>query len=176
MAASTSNALPARLTGERAGERERTTDYLPARRRDHDHRAASKTWWNTVRDPQLLGIRLSPNGQASIWATLPGDGMGSILDDTELPKQVAGLLRLIGQLRIVESPNMAIAIGIQPTTMLSTGRVAQLPRQSASMLSMAVKPIRVHPDEVVSLAALGVGALEVAQILSRMLVEKATRR
>ncbi|GAB1694146.1 hypothetical protein KRM28CT15_59490 [Krasilnikovia sp. M28-CT-15] len=67
-----------------------------------------QTGWDTVRDPQLLGIRLSPNGQASVWATLPGDGMGSILDDTELPKQVAGLLRLIGQLRIVESPNMAI--------------------------------------------------------------------
>lgn len=135
-----------------------------------------QTGWNTVRDPQLLGIRLSPNGQASVWATLPGDGMGSILDDTELPKQVAGLLRLIGQLRIVESPSMAIAIGIQSTTMLSTGRVAQLPRQSASMLSMSDKPIRVHPDEVVSQAALSVGSLEVAQILSRMLVEEATRR
>jgi hypothetical protein len=102
--------------------------------------------------------------------------MGSILDDAELPKQIAGLLRLIGQFRIVESPNVAIAIGVQSTTMLSTGRVTQLPRQSASMLSMSDKPVRVHPDELVSQAALGVGALEVAKILSRMLVEAATRR
>ncbi|MET7425426.1 hypothetical protein [Dactylosporangium sp. NPDC005555] len=60
--------------------------------------------------------------------------------------------------------------------MLSTGQVAQLPRQSASMLSMSDKSIQVHPDKSMSQAALGVGALEVAQILSRMLIDAATRR
>jgi Domain of unknown function (DUF4062) len=133
-----------------------------------------QTGWNAVREPQVLGIRLSVNGQASVWATLPGDGMGSILDGTELPTQIAGLLRLIGHLRVVESPSLAIAIGIQPTMMLSTGRVDQLPRQSASMLSMSDKPIRVHPDETVSQAALDVGAPEVAQILTRLLLDTAT--
>jgi hypothetical protein len=129
--------------------------------------------WNAVRESQLLGIRLSADGQVSVWATLPGDGMGSILDDIELPKQIAGLLRLIGQLRVVDTPNVAIAVGVQPTTMISTGRVAQLPRQSAGMLSMSDQPIRVHPDELVSQAALGVGALELARILSRALLASA---
>src|SRR6266542_1586174 len=96
--------------------------------------ASRPTGWNTPREPQLLGVRLGVDGQVSAWATLPGDSMGSILDPTQLPEQIAGLLRLIGLLRVVESRHVAIGVGVAPAMMLSMGRVAQLPRQSATML------------------------------------------
>jgi hypothetical protein len=133
--------------------------------------ASGRAEWNAPREPQLLGVRIGVDGQVSAWASLPGDGMGSILDPTELPEQIAGLLRLIGLLRVVDSDQVAIGIGVEPTLMLSTGRVAQLPRQSATMLSMSDRPVRVHPDELVTVAALDIGALEVGRSLSRALTE-----
>jgi hypothetical protein len=51
--------------------------------------------WDEVRAPQLLGVRTAGDGQTSAWASLPGDGMGAILDPDALPDQIAGLLRLI---------------------------------------------------------------------------------
>ena len=97
--------------------------------------------------------------------------MGAILDPTQLPEKIAELLRLIGLLRVVHTSDIELAVGVDPATMLSTGRVAQLPRQSATMLSMSDRPIRVPPDERVSMAALDVGALEVARSLSRALLD-----
>ena len=134
------------------------------------------TGWNTPREPQLLGVRLGIDGQTSSWASLPGDGMGSILDATQLPEQIADLLRVIGLMRVIQSRHVAIAIGVDPATMLSTGRVTQLPRQSASMLSMSDRPVRVPPDELVTTAALDVGAPEIARSLSRVLLEVVNAR
>ena len=126
---------------------------------------------HTVRAPQRPGVRLSMDGQASAWATLPRDGMGPVLDETDLPGQIAGLLRLVGQLRVVESPQVAVAGGIDPTVMLSIGRVAQLPRSSATMPWVSDQPLRMAPDESVTLGALDAGALEVSRALSRTLLE-----
>lgn len=126
--------------------------------------------WNEVREPQLLGIRAAADGQASAWASLPGDRMGSILDADALPEQIAGLLRQLGQLRLVETPNIAIGIGINSTMSLSTGRVSQQPRSQATMLSLSERPIHAPPDEQVGLSALDAGALEVARPLARRLL------
>lgn len=132
--------------------------------------ASRPTGWDAPKTPQLLGVRLGVEGQVSAWATLPGDGMGSILDPIQLPEQIAQLLRLIGLLRVVETSQVAIGVGVDPATMLSTGLVTQLPRQSATRLSMSGHPLRVAPDELVTVAALDAGALEVARSLSRELV------
>ncbi len=86
-------------------------------------------------------------------------------------------MRLIGLLRVVESSHAAIGVRVDPAMMLSTGRVGLLPRQSASMLSMSDRPVRVAPDELVTVAALDVGALEVGRLLSRgLLMAVETRR
>jgi hypothetical protein len=132
--------------------------------------------WNRPREPQLLGIRLGVDGQASAWTTLPGDSMGAVLDRTQLPDQIAELLRLVGVLRVVDAGQIAVAVGVDPAMMLSAGRVAHLPRQSASKLSMSDRPLMIPPDEQVSSAALNVGALEVARSLSRALLEALDNR
>lgn len=134
---------------------------------------SQRAGWDAPREWQLLGVRLGVDGQVSVWASLPGDGMGSILDPTELPDQIAKLLRLAGMLRVIESAQVAIGIGVDPTNGLSTARVTQLPRHSVTWLSMSDQPLRVPPDELVTVAALGVGSLEVGRLLSRALLETA---
>jgi hypothetical protein len=129
-----------------------------------------RTGWNDVREPQLLGIRAAADGQVSAWASLPGDSMGSILDINALPDQIAGLLRLIGQLRITNTPQLAIGVGINTTMSLSTDTIARLPRQSASLTSLSDRPLHVPPDEQVTRAALDTGALEVARALTSSLL------
>lgn len=128
--------------------------------------------WNSPREPQLLGVRFDSGGQASAWATLPGDSMGSVLDPTALPDQVADLLRLIGMLRVIEASQIAIGIGVDSPIMVTVDSVGRLPRQSASGMSMSDRPVRIAPDELVTIAALDVGALEVARGLSRELLER----
>ncbi|MFE9191917.1 hypothetical protein ACFYL6_20125 [Micromonospora sp. NPDC007208] len=132
--------------------------------------------WNEVRAPQLLGIRTAADGQTSAWASLPGDGMGAILDPDALPDQIAGLLRLIGGLGILDGDQVAIGVGVSTEGLMSVGRVSGQPRHQATSLMLSNDPIQVPPDELVTLAALGPGAAEVGRTLSRTLIDAVSAR
>jgi PadR family transcriptional regulator PadR len=135
----------------------------------------ASTGWQSMQQDVLRGVRFSNAGQLSIWGTLPSDGMGGILDEQHLTAQIARYLRLAGHLRLVDSAALAIAAAIDPGMMLSIGHVEDLARTQASFLSTSDKPIRVHPDESVTQAALDAGAAEIAAHLSRSLIEQAGR-
>jgi hypothetical protein len=135
-----------------------------------------RTGWNEVREPHLLGVRTAADGQSSAWASLPGDGMGAILDPDALPGQIAGLLRLVGSLGVVESDQVAIGVGVSTSGMLSTGRVTGQPRHQAMSLMLRNHPVHVPPDELVTLTALGPGAAEVGRALSRSLIAAVSTR
>lgn len=124
----------------------------------------------------VTGLRVAPDGQVSIWASLPADTMGAVVDTDEIGGQIGGLLRLIGSLNVINAETIAIAVGIDNIGMLSSGRLADLPRSQASSLSMSNQPVHLPPDEAVSIAALGVGAAEAAKPLGQALVEAAFRR
>ncbi|MFJ6199889.1 DUF4062 domain-containing protein [Micromonospora sp. NPDC092111] len=132
--------------------------------------------WNEVRAPQLLGIRTAADGQTSAWASLPGDGMGAILDPDALPDQIAGLLRLVGGLGVLDGDQVAIGVGVSTEGLMSVGRVSGQPRQQATSLMLSNDPIQVPPDELVTLAALGPGAAEVGRTLSRTLIDAVSAR
>lgn len=122
--------------------------------------------------PHLAGLRVGVEGQVSVWGSLPGDSMGAILDSTQLPEQVTDWLRVIGALRVIQTDQVAIGIGVDPSSMLSTGRVDQMPRQSATFRHLSDRPIRTPPDELVTAAALDTGAPEVGRLLSRALIDQ----
>ncbi|HZX08206.1 DUF4062 domain-containing protein [Kribbella sp.] len=136
------------------------------------HFAGPSGRWHEAQEPKTLGVRVGADGQVSAWASLPHDSLGSILDPARLPDQVAGLLRLIGNLGVVESSQIAIAAGVEPSNLLSVGRSDGMPRQRATML-MSSDPLRALPDELVSAAALGSGAAEVARSVSRRIMDVA---
>ncbi|MFI6134239.1 hypothetical protein [Micromonospora sp. NPDC051141] len=132
--------------------------------------------WDEVRAAQLLGVRTAADGQTSAWASLPGDGMGAILDPDALPDQIAGLLRLIGGLGILDDGQVAIGVGVINPQMMSVGRVSGQPRQRATSLMLSNEPTQVPPDELVTLAALGPRAAEVGRTLSRTLIHAISPR
>lgn len=125
--------------------------------------------------PKLSGLRVAADGQVSAWGLLPRDMMGSVVDPDDVAGQLAGMLRLVGQLRVIDSPDLAVAVGIDDISMLSLGRVADLPRQSASFPSTSSEPVRVPPDELVTVAALDAAAAEAARPLAAGLVDAVRR-
>lgn len=127
--------------------------------------------WNSAAHGRTLGLRIGQSGQVSAWASLPRDGLGAVLDPTQLPLQVAGMLRLIGQTQALSSPHVAIAVGVEPVRTLAIGDVSAMPRTSAQFLMMFDHPLRAEPDELMTLAALDLGAPEAGEILSRRLIE-----
>ncbi|MER5670958.1 DUF4062 domain-containing protein [Pseudonocardia alni] len=137
---------------------------------------APRASWDEPQAGQVLGIRLSKAKQLSAWASLPRDSMGSILDRSALPDQIANLLRLLGALNILEAGQYAIHAGINRNSSLTVGVFdPQRSRNTASLLSISDKPLRYVPDESASEAALTTGASEVADHLARMLLEQFQR-
>ena len=116
------------------------------------------------------GLRINRDGQVSVWTSFPRDDLGSIIDQGHLSKQIAKLLRLIGALRVINSQFVAIAVGVEVAGFLSIGKVTDMPRSSATHISLSQGLMRTLPDEQVSLAALDVGATEMGPLLSRALV------
>jgi hypothetical protein len=133
--------------------------------------------WGQPQTGNLSGVRLSAKGQISLWATLPSDGMGAMVDPAHLTNQVSEMLRCIGVMNVHAPGNYAIAIGIGGSTLLvSLATVTGVSRTSASMGTGRDGPIRVLPDESVSESAFGVGANEVAHMLASALVDEFRRR
>ncbi|WP_170945981.1 DUF4062 domain-containing protein [Rhodococcus sp. 14-2483-1-2] len=128
--------------------------------------------WNDVRHAVITGVRANQSGQVSVFAQLPGDSLGSLFDQEASVEQIAECLRLVGALRLVTQERLAIAVGIDPTSSITIGIVANLPRNQASFGTRSNAPIRVEPDESVSQAALSTSSLEVSRLLARTISEK----
>lgn len=129
--------------------------------------------WDDARPGEVVGLRVAKTGQVSVWATLPADSMGSILDPNKLPEQIAGMLRLVGALNLIEAERIAIGVGVDPTNMLTVdGFDEHRGRNRAVGVSLSNEPLRVNPDESVSVTALNAGATEVANHLARALIGK----
>ena len=131
----------------------------------------ARVGWNDSAEGRTLGLRIGGSGQVSAWATLPRDGLGALLDPMDLPGQIAGLLRLLGHTQALSSESVAIAAGVDPVKALSIGEASKMPRSSAQFLLMTDEPLRVRPDEAVSIAAFDAGAAEIGLLLGRRLME-----
>jgi len=128
--------------------------------------------WREPTDGALTAIQVIGSGQVSLYWSLPGDGLGSILDHDVLAATVARGLRLIGALKVLPGSDSALAIGLGGSlSMVSEGRVTAVARSSAS-LHTGTGPVRVLPDEGVTAAAFDRGADEVARSLVLSLIEQ----
>ncbi|MET7784700.1 DUF4062 domain-containing protein [Streptomyces mirabilis] len=129
--------------------------------------------WDTPQPGEMTEVRLYKSGQISIRATLPRDGMGSILAPNALPKQIAELLRFTGALNIVRQDRIVVAAGVSDIAMTSVDTFnPQQSRQRAQLAGFG-RPnltLRTQADESVTLAALGTGADEVASHLAQVLI------
>lgn len=143
-----------------------------ARVTDSDRRG-----WREANPGGLSGCRVDTTGQRTAIERLPTDSMGTILDGADLTERVARSLRLLGALPPTDADEHAIALEMVATSMTVIGSIGQLGnRTSASGLSTSDEPIRVDPDEAVTIAAFDRGAYEVARPLVQQLLDAFSRR
>lgn len=135
---------------------------------------ATQTHWDTPREGAIGGIRLAPNGQVSAWATLPSNGIGSLFDREMLPFQIRDLLVAIGSLELVQAGFIAVACAISPIQMMTMGRFGQNERSATFPFTTRENSVRVNPDELISIAALSVGAEQVGRDLTAALLDQLT--
>ncbi|MEU8229187.1 5'-methylthioadenosine/S-adenosylhomocysteine nucleosidase [Actinoplanes sp. NPDC048967] len=139
----------------------------------HDDRAA---WaWTTDYRSGPAGRVVSRSGQRSAWEPLPGDSLGAVLDEEWI---IACLRRMIASLTELDLPSpvrWALALGVEPTIMLSVGRADSLPRTSASM-GRGRGPLQVPAEESVPASHLAALAGEVAAELAARLLAAHGRR
>ncbi|MCA0144263.1 DUF4062 domain-containing protein [Blastococcus sp. LR1] len=169
-------ALPERLAAEvRSSGGVGPSASVPA---DHDTAAAwahvverrHNRMYDEVRDGSLLGCRVATTGQTSVWGTLPGDGMGSILDPADLMERLARFLRTAGAAMPGDAQQLALAVGVDPLTSVTEGRVTGMSRSRASGFSLGRERLAVPPDEAVTRAALSNGARDAARTLTEALL------
>ncbi len=126
-------------------------------------------------DPGTLqGVRLAPSGQFSLWYTLPRGRMPTpVADQEDLTRQIAEGLRLAGRLNVVSADRLAVAVGIDPASMITIGRVSEMATRSSASIAGGGRLDRVHiePDETVSRAALDTGADEAGRPLAQRLID-----
>jgi hypothetical protein len=122
----------------------------------------------------LRGVRLVPSGQFSLWYTLPRGKMGlALLDPDDLAERITGALRLVGRLRVLSASHVAVAVGIDPASLITIGKVSELAfRTSATIAgSGRLEYVHVAPDEAATAAALDTGAAEVARSAAQRLID-----
>lgn len=132
---------------------------------------SSRGMWNEARPEALLGVRIARNRQRSAWIRLPGDGLGTILDEADLAGRIARALRLLGGLLPLDSDRYAVAVGLSSSGIVSRGSAATLgQRSSAQAISLQGTDVLVPPDEAVTATGLTEGAREVGAALSQSLL------
>jgi hypothetical protein len=139
------------------------------------HFPATPRQWNQPVDAQLRQVRVGTSGQVSVVTSLPRGSMAAIFDPAEVGKQVTMSLRLVGTLQVIGSTTVAIAVGVEPTTMLAVGSISELRNANSVSLGISSEALRLEPDEAASRDALDSGAHDVAATISRLLARKLSR-
>jgi len=124
-----------------------------------------------IRGGAVVGVRLAADGQASAWARLPSDNMGSLLDQADLAARVTALLALTGGFLPAGDGPLALAVALSPLISVSEGPASRLGgRTSATMHSASRDRAAVLPDETASREALGPGAPDAGTALAQALL------
>jgi hypothetical protein len=121
----------------------------------------------------LRGIRMAPSGQFSLWYTLPTGRMPlAVLDPDDLAGRIAEALRLAGRLHVINSGQVAVAVGIDPASLITVGSVSELATRTSATYAGGgrLEHVYVEPDEAATIAALDNGAAEVARSVARRLI------
>lgn len=136
-----------------------------------DVTAAQHYRYDEPRSRQLRGVRIDRNSQMSVWWSLPGDGMGGILNEDDLLEAYTTYLRWIGATGPEAELRYAVATGATGFMInIVEGQLSNQSRNRASFGSMSDEPVRVLPDESVSAAAFDAGAPEVGRDLTNKIL------
>jgi hypothetical protein len=121
------------------------------------------------RDASHSGLYVTRNGQVSGWVALPRDSLGSVLDPDDIRARLQALLETLVAVDVPRSGYVAIACGIEPTDMLTSGRASDVGHRSqVTMPLMGRGPLRVSPDDALAVEFLAHSASIAEEIAARL--------
>lgn len=121
------------------------------------------------------GIRVGDDRSITIWEQLPSDGMSVIVEEQDLAQRIAKSLRLAGDLGLIDTDQVALAVGLRIGTMTTIGSAADLGRRTSAQpigFGGGDKLARAGARDSVPTAALASAASEIASELAKRLMFK----
>jgi Domain of unknown function (DUF4062) len=116
------------------------------------------------------GIRVSRNRTTVTWKQLERDGLGSIVDASDIQAKIADLLRIASETGL-PSGDVCFAVSLGPVDFTQEGSIEDLGRRSSASIGMSGdKAARVFPEDSVPAGSLSHGADEVARELGARLI------
>jgi hypothetical protein len=119
------------------------------------------------------GIRVRRDGVVSVWSELQGDGLGYILDPTDVRGRLIRSLRLAGDLLPADVDRVSLAVGLAPISSMVEGSLADLGRRTSASIGMPSQDwARVEPEDSIPASVIGTAAEEIAAELTARLLQR----
>ncbi|WP_409464182.1 SEFIR domain-containing protein [Amycolatopsis sp. GA6-003] len=128
-------------------------------------------WTRAGRDGGGSGLAVLRSGQRSAWFALPTATIGSVLDQHDVQARLSASLVALAQLELPDPGEAALAIGLEPCSLVWEGSLADRHTSTVSMPLRTAEHARVPADEKLPWADLAAAPDAVAAELTARLIE-----
>lgn len=117
------------------------------------------------------GIRVRRDGATSVWRPLPADALGAVIDEQDLAREMGGWVHLASSVGAISGDKATVAAALSGLELASEGSVADVGKRSSASLGFGGQQVvLVPPEDVVTVAALGDGAADIAREVAARLI------
>ena len=118
------------------------------------------------------GIAAFRDRHVVTWLPLPYGNLGSVFDEEDVKNRLIALLALNANTGLHDGSEVALAVSIEPITMLMVGQAGEIERRSSAQFLYTMAPsssLRMEPKDSVPASALGAQATQIADELTARL-------
>ncbi|MDT5151182.1 MAG: hypothetical protein QOI01_2915 [Mycobacterium sp.] len=118
------------------------------------------------------GIAVYRDRHVVTWLPLPRGSLGSVFDEEDVKNRLIGSLALHANAGLDVEGAIALAVSVEPITMLMVGQAGETERRSTAQFLYTMAPsssLRIEPKHAVAASALGAQAAEIADELTAQL-------
>jgi hypothetical protein len=117
------------------------------------------------------GVRVRRDGATTVWGPLPADGLGVVIDEQDLNREIRGWVQLAASAGAMTGDGVTVAAALSGLQIAAEGSVADVGKRSRVSLGSGGQQVAlVPPEDVVPVAALGDGAADIAREVAARLV------
>jgi hypothetical protein len=118
------------------------------------------------------GIAAYRDRRVVSWLPLPYGNLGSVFDEEDVKNRLLASLALHANTGLHDVGEVALAVSVEPITMLMVGQAGEIGRRSSAQFLYTMAPkssVRIEPNDSVPASALGAQAAEIADELTAKL-------
>lgn len=122
--------------------------------------------------PGAKGIAAYHDRRVVTWLPLPNGNLGSVFDEEDVKNRLIASLALHANTGLHDEGEVALAVSVEPITMLMVGEAGDIERRSSAQFLYTMAPkssLRIEPNDSVPAAALRAQASEIADELTAKL-------